>query len=503
MPGMLSTYSLCKSFPGVTALRNVSICLQLGKIYGLVGENGAGKSTLIKVLMGVHKPDDGYIMIRGKKLTSIKDSSAARNELKIDAVFQESSLIDNLSVAENLFIDRLDKFRKRLLLDKGSIKKECEKVLQKIPVALDLDGPAGSLREDVKKLVEFSRILISDPDVVILDEVTAPLERTMVKRLFSLMREFKKAGKAVVFVSHRLDEVFEICDEIIVLRAGKVEAITENEGAGSKSSGRDSVIRMMTGVEIDSAFPQRTGLGKPRSLVLSTKVLGNEYLRSINLDLYAGEIVGLAGLSGQGQSMLLRTLAGLIPKKTGEVYVEGNRVDIRTPNDAMRNGLFYLSDMRDEEELWLSQDVVFNICSPSLKERSTMSFVRRSIERQVSDEIVSRLRVETPSLAQIVRNLSGGNRQKVILGRKLLSKPRIFLADQPTKGLDVPSKMEIYSLMRKLASEDRIPILTVLTDLPEVVNLPDRILVMREGAIVREFSGPTANEDTLLDSYFG
>jgi ABC-type sugar transport system ATPase subunit len=499
---MLSLVSISKYFPGIKALSNVSLQLEPGKIYGLVGENGAGKSTLLKILMGVYKPDEGYIIVRGKKFRYIDNPYFARKQLKIDAVFQEPCLVDNLSVAENLYIDRLEEFGKGLLLNKRLIEKESEKVLKNIGEAINVNQPAGSLRIDVKKIVEFSRLFITNPDIILLDEITAPLDMTKVKRLFTLIRNFKESGKTVVFVSHRLGEVFEISDEIIVLRDGKVAGTVSNEGAIQGSNMREKVIKMMSGVEIGLVFPEKKKIEKPQKLILRVKGLSNEYLKGVDLDLHEGEIVALAGLSGHGQSMLIRTLAGLVPKRKGEVYIEGNLVDIRSPKDAVKNGLLYLSDKKEEEELWLHHNLIFNICYPSVKERSTLSFVKTSVERRLSKEITLKLRIQTPSLAQPLMNLSGGNRQKVVLGRKLLCRPKILLLDQPTMGIDLSTKKEVYFLIRRLASEERISILTVLSDLPEIINIPDRILVMRGGVIVKQFPAGV-DEDVLLDSYFG
>ena len=503
MAVIIQAHSIRKRFPGVEALKGISITLEPGKIYGLVGENGAGKSTFIKILMGLYQADAGYLVIKGTKLRSVKNPAIARNVLKMDAVFQESSLIPNLSIAENLFISKLNKFYKNGVLDRSSLKEKAEKALEKVGLKLDVEAPAAILTEDLKRLVEFARILIMDPDIIILDEVTAPLESTTVKILFERLRKLKKQGKTIILISHRLNEVLDICDKIIVLKDGRLEGIVDNEGVENKVEIRQRIIRMMTGTEIGLQFPEKTGLEKRGRLVLRIRGLSNQVLKSINLDLYEGEIVGLAGLRGQGQSILLRTIVGLFPKDTGELYLNGQKIEIKSPKDAVKHGIFYLSDARDEEELWLTQDVLFNISNPSVKERCVAGFIRKSIERQICDEIITKLRVETPSLAQIVKNLSGGNRQKVVLGRKLLCKPKVFLADQPTRGLDISAKIEIYRLLRKLTSEEGIPVLTVLNDLPEVVNLPDRVLVMREGSIVKEFSGKEISEEELLDSYYG
>ena len=335
-----------------------------------------------------------------------------------------------------------------------------------------------------------------------MDEMTAPLESSVVNNLFEIMRKMKKRGKTLVFVSHRLEEIFKICDEIIVLKDGSLEGIIDNIQEEDPILIRKKVIRMMTGTEKGLSFPEKTGLKRKGELVLSLREMTNKWLRNVSLDVRKGEIVALAGLRGQGQSNLLRTIAGLLPQQDGEVYILGRKIDIRNPKDAISNGIFYISDKRDEEELWLSHHVWLNISVASIDNRTRFGFIKRDEDKKAVEKMVSRLRIETPSLAQLVKNLSGGNRQKVVLGKYLLARPKILIVDQPAMGLDVATKGEIYHLLRRLSNEG-IPTLAVLTDLEEVVNLPDRLLVMREGQIVKEFSQERMDEEELLDSYYG
>jgi ribose transport system ATP-binding protein len=502
MAEMVRVDSIRKRFPGVEVLKGVSFTLEEGKIYGLVGENGAGKSTLVKILMGIHQPDSGEIFIRGEK-ARIKDPSQARYTYRMDTVFQEHSLIPQLSIAENIFLDKLNGFYRRGLINWAALEKDAREALRAVSLNIDVTLPAGEFGEDEKSLIELSKTLSRDPEILILDEMTAPLESSVVSGLFDVMRSLKKRRKTLIFISHRLEEVFKICDDIIVLRDGNLEGVIPNDTPEDPQPIRKTVIGMMTGTERGLAFPEKTGARtRDEEIVLSLRNISNKWFKDISLEVHRGEIVALAGLRGQGQSKVLRTIAALLPQEMGEIEILGENLELNSPKDAIMNGIFYISDKRDEEELWLTHDVWLNISVASIADRTDFGFVRRGEDKKAVEGMVTRLRIETPSLAQIVRNLSGGNRQKVVLGKYLLARPKVLLVDQPTKGLDVGAKTEIYHLLRKLSYEG-IPTLAVLTDLEEVVNLPDRLLVMREGAIVREFSHHVMDETELLDSYYG
>jgi ribose transport system ATP-binding protein len=501
MESILRIDSLKKQFPGVLVLRGISFSLQKGKIYGLVGENGAGKSTLVKILMGLHQPDSGTITINDEE-ASVKSPTQARNEYKLDAVFQEHALIPHLSVAENLFLDRLDDFYRYGLLNTNRLYGQAREVLKKIDVELDVSLPADSLQEGEKSLVELARALDRNPNILILDEMTAPLTSQVVQDLFSIIRRLKEEGKTLIFISHRLEEVLKICDEIIVLKDGNLEGIVKKKNNGDLPSVRRKIISMMTGTEKGLDFPPKVGPLSEAQVVLSLENISSGRLNNVSIQVRKGEIVALAGLRGQGQSTLLRTVTGLLFRSQGTVSIFGRPVKIDSPREAMKNGIFFVSDRRDQEELWLAHDVWLNMSLASVDSRTKFGVVPRARDRKIVEDMVARLKIATPNIAKVVRQLSGGNRQKVVLGKYLLANPRVLLLDQPTLGLDVGAKIEIYYLLRELATAG-IPTLTVLTDLEEVVNLPDRIFVMHEGQIVREFSGIRINQEELLDSYYG
>jgi ABC-type sugar transport system ATPase subunit len=493
--------SISKRFPGVDALKGISFAFEEGRIYGLVGENGAGKSTLVKILMGLFPPDEGEISIAEERL-HIRDPHQARYKFGIDAVFQEHALIPKMSIAENVFLDQLDSFQDRGLLNYRRMETEARDVIGKGGLDLDVTLPIDAISAADKSLIEFSKALHRDPKILILDETTATLASDTVQGLFNILQALKKAGKTIIFISHRLHEVLTVCDEILVLKDGSLQGCIDNTEKKNLASIRREIILLMTGTEKGLHFPPRSTTESKGPVVLSLRNISNSQLRDINIDVHEGEIVALAGLRGQGQSMLLRTAAGMLANFQGDISLRGKPRRIRNPFDAIESGIFYVSDRRDEEDLWLSHDVWLNISLGSISDRARFGIIRMKEDRQIIEDMVESLRIDTPSLSKIVQQLSGGNRQKVVLGKYLLSRPRILLMDQPTIGLDVGAKAEIYVLLRELAREG-IPTLAVLTDLEEVVNLPDRILVMHEGEITREFLGAEVDENVLVDSYYG
>jgi ribose transport system ATP-binding protein len=497
----LKLKSISKKFPGVEALKDFSFSIEPGKIYGLVGENGAGKSTLVKILMGLYQPNGGDIYQSGEKIV-IKNPFSAIYDHGIDAVFQDHPLIPHLSIAENVFLDKLQDFYQHQLIDNKRLQEQAFRVLTRVGLELDVAKPCGETSEAEKSLIDFAKALSHDPQILILDEITAPLVSGIVEDLFEILRDLKSKGKTVIFISHRLEEVLSISDEILVLKDGYFQGVIENANKDEASATRKEIIRRMTGTEKGLSFPSKKLDKVDGDAVLSIRNLHNNYLHGIDLDIYKGEIVALAGLDGQGQSLLLRAISGLLTRVEGTIILEGEEILIRDVFDAVRNGIFYVSDRRDEEELWMTHEIWLNISVPSISSRTHLGLIPMKNDRSTVNNIASDLNIEPPSLNNVINTLSGGNRQKVVLGKYLLSKPRILLMDQPTIGLDINAKMEIYHLVRDFVNNG-VPVLTVLTDCEEVLNLPDRILVMHEGRIAREFSGEGIDEEELLDSYYG
>ena len=497
----LELKSVNKRFPGVEALKDFSFTLESGKIYGLVGENRAGKSTLVKILMGLYQPNEGEIFLSGNPV-NIKSTYSAIYDFGIDAVFQVHPLIPQMSIAENVFLDRLSQYYINGLINRKKLEDEATEVLERVGLNLNVSRCCAETTEAEKSLLDLAKALSHDPQYLILDEITAPLVSSIVDKMFEILRNLKSKGKTVIFISHRLEEVLSICDDILVLKDGSFQGVVDNSNKEATSTTRKEIIRMMTGTEKGLLFPEKVNGKKKGEVVVSIRNLSNNKLQGIDLDIHTGEVVALAGLDGQGQSILLRTIAGLLPHEKGEIILRGKRINIRNVYDSIRNGIFYISDRRDDEELWLTHDIWLNMSVPSVSNRTNLGFIPMKKDHSTVKSTATNLKIEPPNLSNTIQNLSGGNRQKVVLGKYLLSKPKILLMDQPTIGLDISAKMEIYKLVREFV-DNGIPVFTVLTDCEEVLNLPDRILVMHEGKIVREFSGDKINEVELLDSYYG
>jgi len=478
--------SLNKKFPGVQALEEITFSLESNKIYALVGENGAGKSTLVKILMGIYQADGGSIIVKGKKV-KINDPIHARKDYKIDAVFQEHSLIPELSIAENIFLTNLKDFYNKGILSNKKINRATEIILKKVNFSIDVKELAKNLHES--------------EDIIILDEITAALESDDVEELFKIIMSLKEEGKTIIFISHRLDEVLKFSDEIIIFKDGRLVGNVDNSNKKDYKSKREKIINYMTGIVGGLKFPEKVGASDNGKTVLSVKNLNSRHLKDINLEIREGEIVGLAGLRGQGQSKLLRSIVGILNKKQGSIIINGKEIKINSIFDAVKAGIFYISDKRDEEELWLTQDIIFNMIIMSINHRAKYGLINKRQEKKIVESIVKKLHVETSKLEKIVKYLSGGNRQKVVLAKYLLAKPKILLLDQPTIGLDIGAKMEIYKLLRMLAKEG-IPTLALLTDREEILELPDRLLVMCEGEIIKEFKETVIDEGNLLDCYY-
>ena len=499
MKTVLEAISITKDFAAVRALDNVSFYLEKGEICGLVGENGAGKSTLLNIFLGVFPSTKGEVRIRGEK-ADIRNPAQAREEYGIDGVFQSPISIPTLSVAENLFLGKENTFYKRGLIDFEELHDQARRVLSRLDLDIDVTLPAGTLSPAELKLVEFAKVLSHNPEIIVLDEVTAPLERGAITRIFEIMRNLRKEGKAVIFVSHRLKEVLQISDRCLVLRDGKSAGSVRTEDVEE-----EDLVELMTGQRRGLSFPQRDvskGREEKEESVLSIRGLNTvkpTVLKNINIELRSGEIVALAGLRGQGQSELLKCIFGLIPNYGGDIYLHGKKVEITNPADAIKHGIVRISDDKEKEELCLSLSVLRNMSLAKVSRQKWL--VNPKEERKNAETFVSMFRIETPSLDQQLLNLSGGNRQKVVLSKWLQVKPEVLLADQPTVGLDVGTKIEVYRILRDLA-KGGLSILTVLTEMEEVLNLPDRILVMREGGIVRELTAEGLKEDELLRSYF-
>ena len=493
----LTTEGITKIFPGVKALDNVSISIKNGEITSLVGENGAGKSTLVKIISGIYNYDKGKIFIKGKE-TRYKNSLEALLKYKIACVHQDSTLIPEMNVVENFFLEIENKFYKKGLISYPTMKAELQKFLRDLNFNdIDVDLKAKYLRPHESKLIEFAKALYHEPNLLILDEVTAPLSRHEVDLIFDHVKNLRDSGKAILFISHRLAEIMDISDRVIVLREGKVAGILEGNDIE-----RDQIIKLMIGKEVvlSQYFPQRaTNINPDKKILVVKNLRGNDV--DVSFELREGEILAFAGLGGHGMSEVLRMIYGILPKESGEIYLDGRRIEIKNPRDAIRYGLIYISEDREIEELFTNLTVKDNISVPILDRCSKKNVIMRKRLNELIMNIVQTFAIKAPSLDAIIMQLSGGNRQKVIIGRYIIKEPKVFLFANPTVGLDIRTKMEVYRILRDLANKG-VGVIVYLSELPEVVNLPDRVLVMHSGRIVRELAGEEITEENVLKAYF-
>jgi ribose transport system ATP-binding protein len=477
-----------KSFPGVRALRGVDLTVLPGEVHAVVGENGAGKSTLMRILAGAERADAGELRWRGEPV-SLDDPSAAL-ELGIAAIYQELSLVPSLTVAENVFLGH-EPLLPAGFTSRAKLERSAKGVLSTLGVAEAQPGAAvENLSVAGRQMAEIAKAISRNASLLIMDEPTASLGEVEVRSLFALIGRLRDRGLSIVYVSHRLEEVLEIADRITVMRDGEVVDVVP-----AKEATIDRLISLMVGREL---APAESSSSEPGRVLLSARGLAvPPRVADVSLEVRAGEIVAFWGLVGSGRSSLARGLAGLLPIQHGEVEVGGKRIRRLRPGTALKAGIVYLTEDRKGEGLMLDRSVRENMALASLRGRSATGFVRRSDENSVLSRLVETLRIRTRSLEAPVRNLSGGNQQKVMLARALLAEPRVLIVDEPTRGIDVGSKAEIYQLLREIAAEGR-GVVVISSDLPEVLTIADRIAVVREGTIALEVERGAATEDALL-----
>ena len=488
----LKVDGISKSFPGVQALSDVNTTFDKGEICALVGENGAGKSTLVYILMGTIRPDKGKVFINSDEvyITSVPKAK----EYGIGAVFQDPSLINYMSVAENIFLGEQGQFKNNGILSYSKIFKAAEKILNDLKFEIDVKQLAYLLSPAQRKLIEFAKMIRKDPQVIILDEITATLDYENVDKLFGIIRKKRDEGKTIIFISHRLKEVFEIADKALVLKEGKVVKKLDVTDVTE-----EGLVNLMMGRKLSEVFPKRKSISKKeKKIVYSIRNLSIKgKLENINLDIGKGEIVALAGLRGHGQSILLKTLFGQIPKNSGKIFINDKEVIVNSPVKAKMKNIAFISNKR-EDELCFTHSIRRNIALCSLNKRQKVGFINQATEKTEVSDVSSKMNIIAPSIATEISNLSGGNKQKVVFSKWLLTLPDLLLCDEPAEGLDMGAKSEVYHILRKLANEGK-SILLVLSDMIEILNLPDRVIVLREGKIVKELKNIVSEDSEILE----
>jgi rhamnose transport system ATP-binding protein len=493
-PPLLSVRAIEKTFPGVRALTGVSFDVAEGEVHALLGENGAGKSTLIKIVSGVFPPDRGEVLVDGKPVSLTRPDDARRTG--IATIYQELLLFPDLTVAENIFMGHAPRagFGR---LDWRAMREKTKALLGSLEIYdLQADRVVGSLSVGNRQRVEILRALSQDARILIMDEPTAALTEYDVTRLFDIVRKLKARGVAVIYISHRLDEIFAIADRVTVLRDGAhvaTKRVAETDSA--------ELVQLMVGRKIESLFPKITvPIGAP---VLEVRDLERRPLtKKVSLTVRAGEIVGLAGLVGSGRSELAQTIFGVTPAEGGNIWIAGERVDVRSPGQARALGIAYVPEDRGTQGLVRPMTVRENFSLAALGKVAFGGFIDRAVERKLAGDGVKRFAVKTSSLEQIAGKLSGGNQQKIVLGKWLANQPKLLILDEPTRGIDVGAKAEIHRLMGELAAQG-LAILMISSELPEVLGMSDRVLVMREGRFVAEFSRQEATQEAVGTAMMG
>ncbi len=486
---VLDVRGIVKTFPGVRALDNVDFKLRRGEIHALVGENGAGKSTLIHILGGVYQPDAGEICLNGELVSFLNPHSAAMHGIAV--VFQELSVIGSLSVAENIFANR-QPVGYLNMIDRGRLYDDTLKIMQLFKLDIDPAELLGRLSADQQQVVEILKAISLNPKVLILDEPTSSLAGTHVRDLFRIIKKLRSEGLSIIYISHHLREVFELADRVTVLRDGKHVATCRVSDVRE-----EDLIRNMVGREIIDMYGKRTEELGAECFRLEGAGRGEDF-QDVSFSVRSGEILGLAGLSGAGRTQLARGIFGAEPFETGRVFLNDREVRIRSPWQAVNERIGYLTEDRKEQGLFAAMTIRENCVAPSLR-----CFVNRYgvvNERAITDfaEVnCVNLNIITPSVYQRVENLSGGNQQKVLLSMCIGVRPVLLIADEPTRGVDVGAKSEIYRLLRGLAAQG-VAILMISSDLLEVLGLSDRILVMRNGRLVGEFARGQATEENII-----
>ncbi len=493
MPSLLELRGISKSFPGVRALADVTFACEAGEVHALVGENGAGKSTLIKILAGVYPSDAGAIRLRGRtaQITSPRDAQA----LGIAVIFQEFTLLPNLTVQENILLAR-EPTRRWGVLDYRRARRECLHILRRMRVGLSPDMPVAQLSVAEQQMVEICRALAQNASVLIMDEPTAALRHEQRQQLFALVRELQRRGVTVIYISHHLDEVFEVADRVTVLKDGRVVAT-----ARVPEVTKGQLIQWMIGRDLGEVFPAAPSASG--AVVLEVRGLSRPpYFHDVTLTLRRGEIAGLAGLAGSGRTQFARAIAGLDPVDTGTILVSGRPLRPARIRDRLAAGVALVPEDRKREGLVLSQPMLHNVSLPVLGRLRAGLLVRRREEAALVSELTRRLDLRAAGLEQEVAFLSGGNQQKVVLARCLATNPSVLILDQPTRGVDIGAKAEIYRIIRGLADRG-VAILMISEDLPEFLGLCDRVLVMRRGRLAGQYMCAGLTEELLLRAIYG
>jgi ribose transport system ATP-binding protein len=487
---VLDMQGISKRFPGVKALDQVDFSCHQGEVHALVGENGAGKSTLVKIIAGAIHPDEGKIMFRGDEVHFTSPKQA--QDGGISAIYQEFNLIQELNAAENVFLGR-EPVSRSGFIDESLLYERSKEILNSLGVYIDLRTKIKDLSVPQQQMIEVAKALSLKADILIMDEPSAVVSGKELEALFRIIRSLKEQGKTIIYISHRIDEIFDISDRVTILKDGKLIGVVN-----TRDVDKPELIRMMVGRSLSDTFPLAEASEKEEERVLVLKNLSKgKSFRNISFNILRGEILGIAGLVGSGRTELARAIFGVDAVDDGEIYFRGKRIAKPTPKLAIELGIGLVPEDRKKEGFVHGLSVKNNLTLPILKKISKWSVLIDELERKISEECVRKFKITTPDIEKEVQYLSGGNQQKVILARWTNTNVKLLIMDEPTRGIDVGSKAEIYKLMREL-NRQGTAILMISSELPEILGMSDRVIVMHEGCLMGELSHSEASEEKIM-----
>ena len=492
MKPILEMKEIDKSFTGVHALDKVSFCCYPGTVHILQGENGAGKSTLLKIISGLYQPDSGEIYFDGERVNFRHPMDSRKKGIAM--VYQEMTILPHLTVAQNIFLNQEERLGggKHGLLNERALIEKTKALAEKYGIEVDPYATAGDIPIAHQQIVEILKALASDPKLLILDEPTSTLTRAEVDKLYNIVEELKSQGRTILFISHRMEEVLRFGDDMTVLKDGKLVGTIK-----VKDTTEEDIITMMVGRKLEDIFPPKQQSVSDRVIFRAEEIADHTKVHGISLEIRQGEVLGISALDGQGQTELLQLLSGNRPRAKGRIYLNGKEIRYKTPRGALKQGIGYVPEDRKLQALCLQLSVRENVALASLNLRQTLGFVQRKRETEMISSQIQQMNIRTPSAQQHVVNLSGGNQQKVSVGKSLAALPKVLFLNEPTRGIDVEAKQEIYRLIRKLANEG-VAVAVYSSDLMEVIGLSDRVLTLYEGRITSELTGEDINEERIM-----
>lgn len=484
---ILEFKNIVKKYPGVLALNNVSISFREGEIHALAGENGAGKSTLIKTATGAIAPTSGCIEVNGKEYTNFTPSISRENGISV--IYQEFNLVNDLSVAENVFLG--NRLKKNGLIDKKTMIEESHKIFKRLGIDIDTRMTVRELTTGYQQLVEIAKALSCDTKILIMDEPSASLTTSEVEMMFKIVKQLKKDGVTIIYISHRLDEIFEICDRVSILRDGEMI-----KTLNTAETNRQELISLMVGRDLKETFPQLAA-NLSHEVVMDVEHLSGPGVKDVSLQIRKGEILGMGGLIGAGRTETAQIICGIAKKAGGKIIYKGKEINPGSPREAINMGIALAPEDRKKQGVMLHMSIAENIVFPSHDVVSKYGILNKSKAAEIVAKYKEALRIKTPSVQQLVRNLSGGNQQKVVLAKWLAKAPDVIILDEPTRGIDVGAKQEIYMIMKELAESGKAVIM-ISSDMEELLGMSSRIVVFCEGRTTGELTKEEFSQEAVL-----